>query len=191
MNNRRQFLINTASWGALLIPVSMLEACGPTATPQTISAQVIANANGMLSGLNNLVPQLQATTPPIITAAQGATILADDALASTALGTISASSALAVGLPALVRVFDSLNTVVTILDGFSLPAPYSTILLAVSVLLPPAEAYIAQIQEQINPTTPVVTPTPTPSVAKLAAKAQAAGMTEAQARQVLGIATVS
>lgn len=190
MNNRRQFLLNTVGV-SLLTPAAMLAACGPTSTPQTISAQVIANANGMLSGLNNLVPQLQATTPPIITAAQGATILADDALASTALGTISASSALAVGLPALVRVFDSLNTVVTILDGFTLPAPYSTILLAVSVLLPPAEAYIAQIQAQINPTTPVVTPTPTPSVAKLAAKAQAAGMTEAQARQVLGIATVS
>lgn len=177
--NRRALLSSTSAMAVL--PV--LIACGTTASA-TLSAQVIADVNGALAGLANLPAALEGTTPAILTQALGTSISADIVLLQNAMATISTSTALQAGVTVLARVFGGLNTAVSVLSAFPIPPPYSTALLAVSMVLPSIQAYLTSLL-------PVAPGPVSPPVAALAAKATNGGMDLAKARSVLHIPTIS
>lgn len=172
----RRALLSTASFTAL---AAGLAACGTTHSA-TLSAQVIADINGALAGLVSLPPQLEHTTPPLITQAMGDTIVADLTALQQSMATISASTALEVGVGVMDRVFGGMNTAVSVLSAYPIPSPYNLVLMAVSVILPTVEAYL-------RTTWPATTPPVSPPVAALHAKAKASGMTLPDARKRLGI----
>jgi hypothetical protein len=177
--NRRQIL----SGGAVVSAAALLQACqsfGPNPTAQTITPQLLADANGMLDGIAGLVPQLEGSSPPIISQAQGDKIMADIATARASLQTVSTSTALTPGATVLAKVFGGLNTMVAVLSGLNLQPPYSVALMAVSIVLPVAEAELAQL---IGGPAPVSNP----PVAAMAAKGKASGMSLSEARAHLGI----
>ena len=180
--NRRQFLNSTASYGVLCIPVAMLQACSSTATPtaQTLTAQILSDTGGVITGIQGLVPQLEAAKPPLITAAQGDTILADAGLAAQSLATLSTSTALAPGATTLGIIFGGLNTAVAILSALPIPPPYTAIVMALSVVLPAAEAELTAMVG----TQPAPVP---PAVASTRAKALNSGMSLDAARVQLNI----
>lgn len=181
--NLRNLLRSTSVIAALPILLAACSGSSPKPDTQAITAQVIADAQGMVAGINKLVPQLEATTPPLLTVAQGDNILANSATALAELQTVSTSTALLPGATALAKVFGGLDTSVAVLSSLQIPPPYSYAVMAISLVLPEAEAELAKIIGAASPP-----PVPAP-VASMHAKATARGMTVKQARDQLMIPT--
>lgn len=180
MNRTRRNLLCSSSTMALVPLFAGLAACSTPTASATLSATVIADINGALAGLVSLPPQLEHTTPPVITQAMGDTIVADLTALQQSMATISASTALQAGTVVMERVFGGMNTAVAVLSAYPIPPPYNLVLMAVSVILPTVEAYLRTAW-------PTTTPPVSPPVAAVGRKAKAGGMSLSAARQQLGI----
>lgn len=179
----RRTLLSTS---ALLPPVVFLAACGITqpSAAGTIPAQVLTDVNGVLIQLDNILPALSTTTPPIIPPATEASLLADVNYAFKALATVSSSTPAMDGATVLARIEGYGGAVLGALLAVPLPPPYNLAVIAANIVWAGLESYI----NSLIPPPPGV-PTPAPSPAMMRAKGHPS-MSLAEARAQLKIPTV-
>ena len=173
----RRALLTTSS----LLTVGAIAACS-TPSGKLTPAQIIADATGAVQGLENVIPALENTKPPVLTATQGTPI--EDALkeAMAYLTSIGPGTPAQTGATTLAMVAGYLNSALSILTALPIPAPYNVIVMAAAVIAPEIEAWVASIM----PPAPAPTPSPAPAAARAARVAH--GMSIEKARAVLKVA---
>lgn len=176
----RRTLLSTS---ALLPPVVFLAACGITqpSSPGTIPAQVITDVNGVLIQLDNILPALSTTIPPVIPPALEATLIADVNYAFKALSTVSSSTSAMDGATVLARIEGYGGAVLGALLAVPLPPPYNLAVIAANIVWSSLESYI-------NSLIPPPAGAPAPSPAMMRAKGHPS-MSLAEARAQLKIPT--
>jgi len=123
--------------GATALAATMLAACAAgTMTPATVADDVTL----ITTAFTAMLPTL-ASTPGISAAATASVDQAVVDLQSAAAAVAAADTTVS-ARPVVVRVEANVNAVIAVLAGLTLPAPISTILEAVSVLLPVIEAAV-------------------------------------------------
>lgn len=176
MQNRRK-LIASGSLLAIGAAVTTLAACGsntPT-PPGTIPTQVIADVNGALQQLQNVLPSL--VTAKVLTSAQEQPIMAAITQAMSFMTTIGPNSPAQTATTALARVEGYFNAALAALVAVPIPSPYNEIVIAANVIAPELESYL-------NSVIPAVAPASTS--AKRAMKVSG-GMSIDEARTVLHV----
>jgi hypothetical protein len=179
MNLSRRRALSGVSLLALMVAV---EGCGASAA--TTPAQIIADASGLVSVLQTDLPLIAAIDPALMTPAQQATAVSDLASAQTLVATVTPSVAATESASTLQQVetainvgLDALSAVATATATSPL-APYALPIQAAIVLAGGLEAWInATLGTNSTVATARVKAVP--------------GMAAAQARQVLGIKSVS
>lgn len=127
------------SSGAMLA----LAACAGSPNAGTTPAQIIADANGLIVSLGQVV-NILANQPGVLSAdviARSQALLAQAGTVASSLATTVSAN---VAAPVLAQIESALNTVLGSLGGILLPPPYGTIVAAAAALLPVIGAYVAQ-----------------------------------------------
>jgi hypothetical protein len=185
---RRQALRASALGGFLMLGGSIVACTTQAFTP----AQLIADGQGMLMQLyspatatspaTGALPGIAAALPGKISAAtltkvEADIVVGENALAALAIATTPAPT----GATVLAQVEGYINEALDVVGTIAvlIPAPYGTIITAITVLLPVLESFVNS-----------VVPTLAAKTAALRAAAVAPTMTPAQARAALGIPTV-
>lgn len=162
--SRRSLLLTTIGGTAVLATVG-LAGCTNGGTNADL-IKVASYANAIATGLKNVLPQLGSITG--ISAGIMGKVgqdVADIQTLAVALQTTASTNA---ALPMVQRIEAIVADILTALGGLPLPAPVSTVIAAINVLLPIMETIVG-----------IVLP------AGAASRAAAAKMTEAQAVAVL------
>lgn len=175
----RRSILSTTGLAVVGTAVAACSMLTPSA-PGTIPAQILEDTTGALNALAQILPSLTASTPPVLTKAQEAPLLADINLALSFIATIGPGTPAQTGATMLARVEGYFNAALTGLSGVPLPANGSLIVIAANVVAASLEAYVNSL---IPPT--VVPVVPTPAAAR--AKALAPGMSIEKARAILGV----
>lgn len=155
-----------------LILALPLMSCATGAKPT--AAQVIADLTGAVTTLDAMT-QMPAFAGLVTNPATLAQIRSAVAQAKTALATLNASLPDAANATGVQQVFAYLNAALSLLAGLGvLPAPYGTVVAAVSVLLPLVEAWLGGVGVPRAP-------------ALAGPRVAPAGMSAEKARQVLSV----
>lgn len=147
---------------------------------QVTPARVIADINGALTAIAQILPALAAQNPPVLPTKVTEPLLADIRQAQELVRSIGPGTPAQTGATVLNKAEGYLNAVLSVLATTPLPKPYSDIVLAANIIAPIVEAYI----DSIVPPPVVVADT---AVAAQAAKASFNGMTPEKARATLNI----
>lgn len=176
--NRRALLLSAA-----LLP---LAACGPQGAAGGVTpAQVIADARGIVRGIQGALGPLAAAVPGLISPAVAAQVSDWMGLAAKALDTITAQQSPDQTAPVIQQVEGYVNQALAALAAVTpdlaqrIPAvaPYVVTVQAVIALMPALEAFANTVL--------------TPTRAAAARASLASPMTEAQARVALGVPAVA
>jgi hypothetical protein len=178
-NSRRQFL-------SFIPGVALVGVAGCSAS-DTLPAQILADAAGVVNDLLTLVPQVSAAAPSILSASVAATLLKDLNLAKTLLNSLSTSVSASTAATVLQQVegyvSDALNALAAVI-----PAAASTFPVLTAFVLP-IEAVASLLPVLVNFINSQIPP---PSALKLTDKiATIPTMEVLKARQVLLIPIVS
>ena len=172
----RRSIVNT---GCLAAVGGVLAACGAGSSAAT-PAQIIADAQGALQGLANVIPALYVAKPPVISKAEETSLSNILAEGLAFMKGIGPGTPAQTGASTLATIEGYLNAVLTILTPIAAPPPYNLIIIAAAVIVPEVEAYIASI---------IPTPRPPVAAGRVTRLSRGHPMTLEQARQTLKIAS--
>lgn len=174
----RRALISTSA----LVSLGALAACSSLtkpSSPGTVPAQVITDVNGALIQLDNILPALAASNPPVIPPALEQTLLADVNYAFKALQMIGPNTPAQDGATILARVEGYGSAVLQVLLTVPLPPPYNVAVIAANVVWASLVAYLNTVIPQSGGQAPVESP--------VAAHARASHISIEEARRILKI----